>query len=243
MVLDLAVGEYVKQLRRAGPRPNEHLARHILQAGAAAVRPLLDLATEIDVLHQDVPDCFAPIHALRLLGELGSTEIIAPLLRMFPIELDHPDEQLPLAWADEATQMIGRLGAAAVEPLWAIIDDPDWELVGRGVACRALPYATIVAPEIRDVVVAGLLERLSQSEDRRLAGYLIWSIANLGVESAYKDVMDLFRQGKVDQDIIIPGAARQLLLTPHVTQRLHCVLHPLWERYDRHGPQVEERET
>jgi len=242
MVLDLAVGEDVKQLRRAGPRPNEHLVRHILQAGAAAVRPLLDLATEIDLLHEDVPDCYAPLHALRLLGELGSTEIIAPLLRVFPIELDYPDEQLPPVWAGEAAQMIGRLGEAAVEPLWAIVDDPDWEMVGRGLACAALDYVTIVAPETRDEVVAGLLDRLSRSEDRRFTAHLIWAIARLGVESAYKDIMALFREGKVDQDIIAPGAARQLLLTPHITQRLHCVLHPLWERYDEHGPQVEERD-
>ena len=241
MVLDLAVGEYVKQLRRAGPRPNEHLVRHILQAGAAAVRPLLALALETDLLHEDVPDCYAPIHALRLLGELSSTDIIAPLLRAFPIEQDHPDEQLPLVWADEAAQMIGRLGGAAVEPLWAIIDDPGWEIAGRGIACATLNYATVVEPEIHDAVLAGLLERLSRSEDRRITGHLIWALGRLGVESAYKDVMDLFRQGKVDPNIITAASARQLLLTPNAVQHLSCVTHPLWERYDQHGPHVEER--
>jgi hypothetical protein len=241
MTLDLAVGEYVKQLRRAGPRPNEHLVRHILQAGSAALRPLLDLALDTNLLHEDVPDCYAPLHALRLLGELHSTEIIAPLLRVFPIEQDYPDEQLPLAWADEAAQMIGRLGSAALEPLWAIIDDPDWEIAGRGIACAALNFTTVVAPEIRDVVVAGLLERLSRSEDRRLTSHLIWALARLGVDTAYKDVIDLFRQGKVDQHIITPANARQLLLTPNIVQRLNCVLHPLWERYDQHGPHPPEQ--
>src|SRR6185369_14804931 len=178
-----------------GPRPNEHLVRHILQAGAAALQPLLALALEIDLLHEDVPDCYGPLHALRLLGELRSTEIIAPLLRVFPIELAYPDEQLPPEWAGEAAQMIGRLGGAAAEPLWAIIDDPDWETTGRGMACAALDYATIVAPEIRDAVVAGLRERLSRSEDRRMTSHLIWALGRLGIESAYKDVMDLFRQG------------------------------------------------
>ena len=234
MILDLAVGEHVKQLRRAGPRPTEHLVRQILRAGGVALGPLLYLALETELMHEDEPECYAPIHALRLLGELGSTEIIEPLLGAFPLEQAYPEERLPMMWADEAGQMIGRLGEAALEPLWAVIDDPEWDINGRGMACAALTYVTIAAPETRDAVVAGLLDRLSRNEDRSFAGHLIWAISNLGVESAYKDVMGMFRQGKVDTDVIVPGTARQLLLTPTVTQRLLCVTHPLWERYDKH---------
>jgi hypothetical protein len=240
MVLDLAVGEHVKQLRRAGPRPNEHLVRNILRAGTVALGPLLYLALETELLHEDEPECYAPMHALRLLGELGSTDIIEPLLGAFPIEQVYPDERLPLMWFDEAAQMIGRLGEAAVEPLWAIIDDPDWETTSRGVACMALAYAAVAAPETHDAVVAGLLDRMSRSEDRSLTAHLISALSSLGVESAYKDVMGLFREGKVDSEIIVPGTARQLLLTPNVIQRLNCVTHPLWERYDRHALQPAE---
>lgn len=242
MVLDLAVGEQVKQLRRAGPRPNEHLVRNILRAGAVALGPLLYLALETELLHEDEPECYAPMHALRLLGELGSIDIIEPLLGAFPLEQSYPDERLPMMWADEAAQMIGRLGEAAVEPLWAIIDDADWEIDSRGMACAALAYVTVAAPETRDAVVASLLDRMSRSEDRSLTAHLISAISSLGVESAYKDVMGLFRQGKVDPDIIVPGMARQLLLTPNVTLRLGCVTHPLWERYDKHALQLAERE-
>jgi hypothetical protein len=53
--------------------------------------------------------------------------------------------------------------------------------------------------------------------------------------------MDLYRQGRVDQSIIPPGAARQLLMSADATQRLQCVTHPLWERYDKHGPFAGER--
>src|SRR6266508_3383025 len=187
MPLDLAISDEVKQLRRAGLRPNERLAQHILHVGAAAVGPLLGLALETDLLHTDEPECYAPIHALRLLGELHSVEIIAPLM-----------------WADEASQMIGRLGAAAVEPLWAIVDDATWDTVGRGVALMALTYATVIAPEIRASVVDGVLERLSRSDDNRMTAHLVSALASLGVGSAYKQVMDLYRQGRVDQEIIAP---------------------------------------
>src|SRR6185436_7464032 len=107
MPLDLAIAEEIKQLRRAGLRPNEHRALHILRAGEAAVGPLLALALDTELLREDEPQCYAPLHALRLLGELKSPEIVVPLLRAYPIEQDYPDQQLPLMWADEAAQMIG----------------------------------------------------------------------------------------------------------------------------------------
>jgi hypothetical protein len=240
MTLDLAVGEYVKQLRRAGPRPAEHLVRHILQGGPGAVGSLLELALDTDLLHEDVPDCYAPIHALRLLGELRSTEIVAPLLRVLPIEQDYPGEELPILWADEAAQMIGRQGAAVVEPLWSIADDPEWDMAGRGVALLALTYATSVAPEIRDEVADGALMRLAESDDERLTAHLISALASLGVGPAYQQIMELYRAHKVDTSIIPPATARQLLLAPGPAPRLECARHPLWERYDRHGPHPEE---
>jgi hypothetical protein len=239
MSLDLASGEYVKQLRRAGPRPAEHLVRHILQGGPGAVGPLLALALDTDLLHEDVPDCYAPIHALRLLGELRSTEIVAPLLRVLPIEQDYAGEELPVLWADEAAQMIGRQGAAVVEPLWAVVDDSGWDMAGRGMALMALTYATSVAPELRDEVAQGALERLARSDDERMTAHLVSALSSMGVGSAYQQIMQLYREHKVETGIIPPATARQLLLAPGPTSRLECAKHPLWERYDRHGPHPE----
>src|SRR6476620_8744908 len=118
MLLELGIAEKVKQLRREGLRPSEQLARSITKAGSAAVEPLLALATQIELLHEEEPECFGPLHALRLLGELGSLEIVAPLLRQFPISLEYEDEKVPQIWADEVPQIIGRLGKPAVELLW-----------------------------------------------------------------------------------------------------------------------------
>src|SRR3954452_2217069 len=128
MLLELGVAEKVKQLRREGLRPSEQLVRSITKAGQAALNPLLLLATDIDMLHQEAPECFAPLHALRLLGELDSVEIIEPLLRQFPISLDYDEEELPQLWVQESTQIIGHLGAPAIEPLWRIADDDGWNI-------------------------------------------------------------------------------------------------------------------
>lgn len=242
MPIDLAAGEQVKQLRRAGLRPSERQAQSILRAGAAAVEPLIALALETDLLYEDPPECFAPLHALRLLGELRSTAMIAPLLARLPLADLYKDEDLVESWESELPQLIGRIGATAVDPLWAIADDEEWNVMARGGALAALSYATVIDPSLRDGVVAGLRERLARSDDAALNGQLVSGLANLGVSDVYKDVMDMYRAGRIDQDIIQASLARQLLLTKS-EQRLACVKHPLWERYDQHGPFAQEREA
>ncbi len=240
MTLDLAVADKIKHLRRAGLRPAERLVHQILQAGVAAVSPLIALATEIELLHDDEPECFAPIHALRLLGELRAAEMIEPLLREFPLELYYQDEQLPRTWSNEATQMIAQIGAPVADALWTIGDNSDWSVDGRGAALSALVSMTALAPELREPLVTGVRERLARCDDRQLAGHLILALGSLGVGEVYGEVMALYRQGHVDTDVLPPALARQLLLTKDVEKRLECVMHPLWERYDLHGPFPEE---
>jgi hypothetical protein len=235
MLLELGVAEKVKQLRREGLRPSEQLARSITRAGAAAIGPLLQLATDVDMLHEDAPDCFAPLHALRLLGELESVEIIEPLLRQFPVGVDYEEENLPQTWVNEVAQIIGHLGAPAIEPLWQIADDEGWNMAARSGALTALGYVTAVAPATHDQIVAGIRERMQRSEDKVLASHLAIALANLGVSDLYPELMAMYRAGKLDQDILPAAAARQLLLSDS-SKRLACAKHPLWERYDQHGP-------
>lgn len=239
MILDLTVADKIKQLHREGLRPAERLMNTITRAGAAARAPLLELATNTQLLHEEPPECFAPIHALRLLGEVGTVEMIEPLLRQLPVDLDYEDERLPQAWVEELPQIIGRLGAPAIEPLWAIAKDASWISAARSTALIALTYITAAAPETRDAIVASLREHLSSTDDKAFASHIVVALANLGVKDLYAEVMALYRAGKIDQSIIPAGAVRQLLLTDS-SKRLACVNHPLQERYDQHGPFAEE---
>ena len=93
MILDLTITDKIKQLHREGLRPSERLVNTLTRAGTAAFTPLLELAIDVERLHEDEPECYAPLHALRLLGEVASVEMIEPLLREFPIELDYEDEE------------------------------------------------------------------------------------------------------------------------------------------------------
>ena len=235
MLLEFGVAEKVKQLRREGLRPSEQLARSITKAEHAAIGPLLALATDTDLLHQEAPECFAPIHALRLLGELGAVEIIEPLLRQFPVSLEYDEEELPQMWVQEVAQIIGHLGAPAIEPLWRIADDEGWNIAARSGALTALGYVTAMAPETHDAIIAGIRERIERSDDQLLASHLAIALANLGASDLYPELMAMYRAGKLDQEILPAAAARQLLLSDN-TKRLACAKHTLWERYDQHGP-------
>jgi hypothetical protein len=235
MTIDLTIGADVKHLRRAGLRPGERLVRDILRAGPAAFRPLIELATDTELLHEEPPECYGPIHALRLLGEMPSVDMIAPLLSPLPITRNYADEQLPQLWLSELPQIIGRIGAAAIEPLWAIADDEARGIPARTVALVALAYVTVVAPDMRDAVIAGLRERLSTSADPTINAYIVTALGDMGVQDVYADVMKLYREGKINQRIVPPGTARQMLLSKRDT-RLNCARHALWERYDQHGP-------
>jgi hypothetical protein len=234
MTIDLAALDYIRQLRRAGLRPGEKLVANILQAGEGASGSLIELACDTTLLEQEAPECYAPIHALRLLGELRPMRMVAPLVRAFA--LGHDDA--PLArrmWEGELPQILGRLGAQGAEALWTIADDASYTMDQRSVALIALAFATAVTPELRAPVVAGLRERLPISEDPTFTGHLIAALANLAVADAYQEVMARFRAGQVDLEVASAAQARQLLLTPNPT-RLRCATHPLWERYDEHGP-------
>lgn len=235
MPIDFAAPELVRQLRRAGIRPSDGLVRGITKSFDAAFPALVELATDVDLLHQEEPECYGPIHALRLMGEQPRVEMIAPLLREIPVELDYAEEQLPQLWANEVPQIIGRLGAKAVDPLWEIVDGVTASDEARGTALIALACATIIAPEIRDAVVAGMRERLGRSENKDISSYTVVALADLGAQDAYQEIMDLYRAGKLNQGIMNASVARQLLLAKG-EPGLACVEHTLDERYEQHGP-------
>lgn len=238
MPIDTPVADLVRQLRRIGLRPPEKLVERVLEQPDAARTPLLDLALDTETLLDEQPDCWGPVHALRLLGELHDPSIIEPLLGAFPLPLEEEDQEAPSLWATEVPQIIGHLGEEAAEPLWTWLDDAERPLIARAAAAEALPYATAAAPALRDAVIDGFRSRLAEVSSRELGALFVNALGRLGAASAYAEVMAAYRAGRVDSDILPAANARQLLLGGGVSS-LKCANHTLWERYDEHGPRAE----
>lgn len=234
MVIDFAVLEQLKNLRRTGPQLNEQLTKNILRLSSAALPQLIELATDVEGVQKPKPECYAPIHALRLLGELNQAEMVKPLLSQFPIKQVQPNENLVMMWIDEVPQMIGRAGAAALPELWSVIDDAEQTIEARGMACASLPYVTLFAPETREGTIIALHERLNASEDNQLTAHYIWALGYLGAGEVYSDILTAFRQNRVELKVVTAAQARQLLLSKEATARLKCGTHTLQERYQQH---------
>lgn len=78
-----------------------------------------------DELDQDDPAVWAPLHALRALGQLRNPSAIAPLITLFSNELDdYMSETLPV--------VLGMIGGAAIAPLEDALQNesiPEWSRV------------------------------------------------------------------------------------------------------------------
>jgi hypothetical protein len=237
MPVETPTADLVRQLSRVGLRPDERLVSHLLDRGDEARSALIALATNIPALHEEVPACLGPLHALRLLGELPDPSMIRPLLSALPVPIIDPERDVAAnMYANEILQIIGRVGAPAVPVLWQIADDASVIEQSRGAAANALAYVAAYAPEVRDEVIAEARRRLA---DEALPSVTISGavtlLAEIGDAPSYKAVMAAYRAGKVDQAHMPAAAARQLLLGGG-RQDLKCVTHPLWDRYDKHGP-------
>jgi len=234
MTIDFDTLNHVKQLRRVDLRPPEKLVQQILRSGENALTPLLELATSVDLLDEDPPDCYGPIHAVRLLGELRSLQMIEPLIRVFdPYLIEAEANTPPSIWSDDVPQMIGRIGEPAVAPLRALADDPTLTIDQRAAVLQALACTIGADESLRPAIIAELRERLAASEDRALNAHIVMALSTARAQEAYSEVMARYRAGMIETDIAPAATVRQLLYT---SQRLKCVVHPFFERYESHGP-------
>lgn len=240
MPIETPISDLIAQLSQAGLRPGDRLVKQILAAGTAARDPLLALATDLEAMHEDEPECYGPLHGLRLLGELGDPAIVGPLLAALPVPVYPPDEEsgyvdIPATlWAEEVLQMIARCGDTVEGLLWAWAADESHSDVSRGSALQGLAYVATLRDEPETIVAEARRWLTSGSSPIIMAG-LINLLADLGDKASYQAIMAAYRNGQVDQERMPAAIARQLLLGGG-RRDLSCVRHPLWERYDEHGP-------
>lgn len=241
MPVDTPAADLVRQLSRVGLRPDERLIKRIVEQGPAAREALLALATDIDTLHSELPGALGPLHALRLLGELPDPAMIAPLLGALPVPIVNDEDVPARLYATEVLQIIGRVGEAAVETLWAYADDEANPEQTRAAAIGGLAYVATYAPATREAILAEARQRLELDQPLPLATGVVTLLAELGDAASYQAVMSAYKAGRIDKAQAPAGAARQLLLTGG-RKDLTCVNHPLDERYDHHGPHLRGEE-
>lgn len=243
MAHDLTTPELVRNLRRVGLRPSERTIEAIIERGPEAVAPLLELALDTETLMGEEPVSLGPLHALRLLGELRPLEAAEPILRKLPLPIeDQQPTQAAFLWAQEAPQIVARIGSDVLPIALAVADDPAAPPLQRGAAYATLGFLATTTPDLRDRIIGELRPRLERETDDTARGYVVATLAQLKAREAYDSIMAAYRNKTVDRGVMSASDARQLLLGTQAQRQLDCALHSLAERYEQHGPYSEEQQ-
>jgi hypothetical protein len=148
---------------------------------------------------EDDPHAYAPLHAWRALGQLAAPEAAAPLVDLL-VQLpddDFANEELP--------EVLGMIGAAALEPAAATLANALHEERTRVSAANALEEVGKRHPELRDRSAALLMRQLEEwsAQSEWLNGVLIDYLVELHAAEAAPLMQAAFEAGRAD--VLIRG--------------------------------------
>ncbi|HSH79872.1 MAG TPA: hypothetical protein VLA19_15205, partial [Herpetosiphonaceae bacterium] len=137
------VHHIVEQLSRAGLRPSQRQWELLREAGPLAIPPLVELALDMHKLGGAEPASLGPVHALRLLGEIGAPpeDAIERMIRATPEPAASGNDQASYIWWQELPQMIGRWGRSGYNAARRIILNAEVDREARAIAVASLPFA------------------------------------------------------------------------------------------------------
>jgi SEC-C motif len=223
------LSQLLGELRQAGQQPSRTLLDRVKAHGQAARRPLIEMAVDEQLHHADSdrPEVWAPLHAIQLLGELGASEAIEPLLPLFNwVDDDYLAQTLPEAF--------GGIGAPAVGPLRVLLLDRGKNVWARVPAAESLGKICQAHPETRSAVVSALVACLDPAgsqvpEDELLNGVVISELLTLKAVEAAPAIRQAFKADRVDTSVVdLDHALEELDLPPEpsVGARLLARLRP-----------------
>jgi len=168
-----------------------------LGIGPAHETELIDIATDLELLDADENslESWAPIHAIRSLGELRSGRAVTPLLETLEAGTLADDwlmHDLPVVF--------GTVGGAAVAPLLAFTADRSRDLFARMTASEGLGQIGRRHEAVRQACVDGLTAILEgfEHEDASFNAMVIDDLVALGAQEAAPLVRAAFEADHVD---------------------------------------------
>jgi hypothetical protein len=149
---------------------------------------------------------WAPLHALRLLGQLRARQTAAPLLALMEDENDWLSDLLPSVWA--------AMGPKAASPLWDYLEQrvapPQW----RGNVIIGLAHMGQEHKAYRREVIDGFIKLLEESPpgDEEANGYVVHALASLlKVRRAWPAIRRAYDSNKLDDSIMTLDDVRRNL--------------------------------
>ncbi len=176
-----------------------------LGLGPEHIPDLIRMATDHEIRtieseegEEDEPEFWAPIHAIRALGQLHAEAASEPLVHLLA-ELEHDEWML-----EELPSVYGLIGPAAIPALTAYLADSSNEMYSRSYAANGLEEIGERHPESRSEAIAAITKQLEAFEenDFELNAFLIVNLAHLKAVEALPLIERAFAADRVDEFVI-----------------------------------------
>jgi tetratricopeptide (TPR) repeat protein len=150
--------------------------------------------------HEGPGDAWAPIHALHILGAMGSTVFLEDLVRLLKERADYMGDWL----TEDVPYILANFGPEAVKTLKHLVLDEDADVFLRISTARALCIIAKKHEDSRPDVVKflGNLVASAEEKDVELVSFTIGDLAQFKDPKALQHIKDAFRRQMVDPSII-----------------------------------------
>lgn len=171
-----------------------------LGIGPEHIPDLLRMIDDEDLndAESDSPEVWAPVHALRALGQLRDESAIQPLLQILA---SHEGDD----WIQEdIPRVFGLLGPVAISALAEYLADASQNMYARSYAATSLQVIAESYPEYRASSIEGItrtLERFQENE-YELNAFIIDDLAELKAVDTLPLIEKAYKAGRVDESII-----------------------------------------
>jgi hypothetical protein len=141
----------------------------------------------------DTNEVWAPLHAFHVLAHLDVSTVVPELIALFDLDDDWLATELP--------ELLGKIGAPALEPIRAYLADRARWGYGHSQASDALEKIAQKHPELREQVVAVLSDVLRDAEhyDEVANTAAMDTLVELGAVEALPLIRRAFELGRIDE--------------------------------------------
>ena len=145
------------------------------------------------------PAVWAPIHAMRALGQLRATSVAGPLVDLLPLADELDDDWI----SEDAPRVFALIGAPAIPPLSAFLENRSEPERARVTAAESLGRIGEEHPNTREECIAVLTTRLMEFRKNgdEVNALLIDSLVDLEAVESAPAIQRAFEAGCVDLEM------------------------------------------
>ena len=172
--------------------------QHIPELISMATDPVFRSLEAEQESEEEDPDYWAPLYAIRALGQLHAETAVEPLVNLLAVLED--DEWM----LEELPSVYGMIGPAAIPALSAYLSDASHDVYSRAYASNGLIDIAKRYPESREECIAAISKQLEAFEenDYELNAFIIGDLTGINAVETLPLIERAFKADRVDEFVI-----------------------------------------